>query len=207
MPQAAGVLFGSTGLSTALTPMGVLRRSDRGARLLVDDFQDEAPANALGRETYSSGMSFSREMAWLGQAALDTPALGQSRRALYMRPEVAVFSRARELGWSQDGAVYGNALGNLDVRGLAAFAFRLRSEEGRLPAAQLSVRLIDAQGNRATVEGSAATGGRDFVARFADVIAPLARFREQGIDLSQLVAVELLFSGRGAVTMDDLRFE
>jgi hypothetical protein len=206
-PSAAGVLFGAAGLSTTLTPLGVLRRSDRGARLLVDDFQDEAPANALGREAYSSGMLFSRELAWLGQAALETPALGQSRRALYMRPEVTAFSRAREVGWSQDGAVYGNALGNLDVRGLSAFAFRMRSQDGRLPTSQLTVRLIDAQGSRATVDGSAATGRSEIVPRFADVIAPLARFRDQGIDLGQLVAVEILFSGRGAVTLDDLRFE
>jgi hypothetical protein len=206
-PEGAGVLFGAAGLTTSLTPLGVVRRSDRGAGVLVDDFQDEAPVNALGRESYAAGMLQSRELAWLGQVAQETPALAQSRRALYMRPDVAAFSRARRLGWSQDGAVYGNALGNLDVEGLAAFAFRMRSEDSGLPAPRVSVRLVDGAGQSATVEGSAAFGRNGVAARFADVIAPLVAFKAQGLDLRQLAAAEILFSGQGAVTVDDLRFE
>jgi hypothetical protein len=206
-PEAAGVLYGPVGLSTGLTPLGVLRRSDRGARVLVDDFQDEAPANALGRESYAAGMVFARDLPWLGRVAQETPALGPKRRDLYMRPEVMAFSRALQLGWSQDGAVYGNALGDLDVAGLASFTFRIRSDEAPMAAAQVSVRLVDAQGRAATVDGAAALGRDQVGARFADVIAPLARFAAQGLDLHRLVAAEILFSGKGAVTVDDLRFE
>ncbi len=206
-PEGAGVLFGSAGLTTTLSPLGVQRRSDRGAQVLVDDFQDQGAANALGRETYAAGMVLSRELAWLGPAAQEAPALAPSRRALYLQPDVLAFSRARELGWSQDGAVYGNALGNLDVEGLAAFAFRMRSEGPDLPTSQISVRLVDGGGRSATVAGAAAIGAGGITGHFADVIVPLAPLRAQGLDLRHLVAAEILFSGRGSVAVDDLRFD
>jgi hypothetical protein len=206
-PEAAAVLYGAAGLSTNLSPLGVWRRSDRGPQVLVDDFQDDTPANALGGETYARGMLFSRQLAWLDQAVENTPALGQNRRAAYLRPEVAAFSLARELGWSQDGAVYGNTLGNIDVSGLAAFALRVRSDAARLAASQVQLRLIDAAGNAAVVDGSVATGGNEIAGRFVDAIAPLARFKAQGIDLHHLAAAELVFSGQGSATLDDLRFE
>jgi hypothetical protein len=206
-PEAAGVLFGAAGQATRLSPLGVLRRSDRGAQVLVDDFQDDAPANALGRESYAHGMVFSRVLPWVGQAAQDTPALGQNRRALYMQPEVVAFSRAHQLGWSQDGAVYGNMLGNLDVEGMAAFVLRLRSEASALPASRFQLRLVDAAGRSATVDGTTASGRSEIAGRFVDAIAPLSRLKEQGLDLHHLVAAEIVFSGQGSVTVDDLRFE
>jgi hypothetical protein len=52
------LLFGRAGLSSALSPLGVLVRGDRGAAaLVVDDFQDGDPTkNALGQPTGSRGV-------------------------------------------------------------------------------------------------------------------------------------------------------
>jgi hypothetical protein len=206
--SGAGVLFGQAGLSTGLTPQGILRRADRYARgVLVDDFQDEAPTNALGLPSYGTGLYSSSEEPWLRQAAQATPQLGSGRRSLYLQPEVLAYSRARQLRWSQGEAVYGNQLGSLDARGLGAFVFRARSDGAPFPGSQLRVRLRDGEGGVVTVEGTIAVGRNGIGARFSDVIVPLERFEAQGLDLAHLTSVELVLEGQGALEIDDLRFE
>ena len=155
LPEAAGVLFGAAGLSTTLTPLGVLRRSDRGARVLIDDFQDDRRGQRPGaaRPTPPAWCSRASWPGWARPPRTPPPWARAAGRST-CSPRSPAFSRARQLGWSQDGALYGNALGNLDVGGPG----RLRlphAQRGRRPASsQVSVRLVDASGKSATVDGS-----------------------------------------------------
>jgi hypothetical protein len=203
------VLFGRQGLSTALTPPGVLRRSDRDATAaVVDDFQEDRAANALGFRRYEAGLQASAVTPWLRQAALEADQLGSARRNVYLQPDVLAFSLARDLRWTEDGAVYGNELRTIDVSHRAAFRFRARTDGSPVAAAQIAVRLIDDDGTEAVVALDPSGVGRNGIgARFTDVIAPLDRFRSGTLHLERITNVELVLHGRGSLTIDDLRFE
>jgi hypothetical protein len=203
------LLFGAEGLSTHLSALGTLVRSDRGADpLVVDDFQRETPGrNALGLPTTDAQMALSTDESSLIGALRSLPDSYDAYRILYEHPDTLERSMAHRLEWAQDGASYGSALGGLDVRGRAAFVFRIRSESGRLSADKLSVELRDSEGKTALVPASGCAGANGIGERFSDVIVPLAEFRDSGVDLTGLDRVQLVLQGAGAVLIDDLRFE
>ncbi len=202
----APLLFGRPGAETSLSPLGVLRRSDRHAvATVVDDFQDGAPMNALGLPTRATGPVTVTESPWMRHAVEAASAeLGERRRSVYLLPEVLGFARSEMLRWSAD-ASYATDIGALDVTRATAFVFRARSEAAPLGPAQVRARFVDAAGRAAVVDAiSSAAGLRD---RFQDVIIPRESFAAQGLALDQIARFELLLSGAGAMTIDDMRFE
>jgi dienelactone hydrolase len=203
------LLFGSDGLSTHLSRLGTLVRSDRGADpLVVDDFQRGTPGrNALGLPTSETRMALSTDESSLIDALRTLPESYDFYRIYYERPDTFARSMAHRLEWAQDGASYVSALGGLDVRGRAAFVFRVRSEMGPLPGDRIAVELRDSEGKSALVPAGPCVGANGIGERFSDVIVPLAEIRDGGVDLGELDTVSLVLQGAGAVLIDDLRFE
>ena len=126
-------------------------------------------------------------------------------RLFFDRPENQSWSRAHRLTWT-GAAAYGSALGGIDLRGRVAFAFRARTDGGRLAEGVIAVRLSDAAGQSALlpVDPGLRVGG--IGPRFSDVIVPLAAAAGR-LDLRTVTSVEIVLSGRGSILIDDLRFE
>ena len=131
----AALLFGQPGLSTTLSPLGVLTRGDRAAApLVVDDFQDADPnQNNLGQA--ATGVGFRQSVDEPSMKSYVDRLPGTSRsRALYGRPATLAFSAAHKLAWTAAGATYETRLGNLDVRGRGAFVLARAATPARSPA-------------------------------------------------------------------------
>jgi dienelactone hydrolase len=205
----APFLFGTQALSTALSPLGVWVRADRGASaVVVDDYQGgTAGRNSLGLPSSDAQMSWSADEPSMITALRMLPAGYDFFRILYGRSEALERSNAHRLEWEQDGARYASALGGLDVRGRGAFVLRARGEGGALDPAQLSLRFTDGDGRAVVVPSAGHVGRTGIGPRFSDVITPLRELRAAGLDLLRLESVELLLQGKGALLVDDLRFE
>jgi dienelactone hydrolase len=205
----ASLVFGEAGLSTGLSPLGVLVRGDRGAAaLVVDDFQDaDAARNKLGQPTRATGFS----------QAVDEPSMtsvvarlspNSRLRALYNRAANLAFSKAHKLVWTAPGASYRTELGGLDVRGRGAFVLRARSDMARIAPADLTITFTDSAGGTATLPGTGLVGSNGLNARFSDLIVPVAAIARAGADPGRLAAVEIkLAAATGTLLLDDLRFE
>jgi hypothetical protein len=205
--EQAQQLFGPAGRSTRLSPRGVLVQSDRFAdAVVVDDFQDENPGrNSLDLPDAASQLVVSADEPSLMSAMnMLPPAYQPIYGRIYRRPEVMAQSNAHRLEWAQDGAAYRTELGGLDVRGRAAIVWRARLERGQVQPAQLRLSLADADGRRVTLP--VALGDAGLGPRFADLTVPLDGAAE-GVRLSNLVSLDVLLDGAGALLIDDLRFE
>jgi pimeloyl-ACP methyl ester carboxylesterase len=205
----APLLFGQPGLSTALSPLGVLVRGDRGAAaLVVDDFQDTDPArNKLGQPTRASGVTADLDEPSMTSVIARFPA-NSRLRTLYGRAGNLTFSKAHKLVWTAPGASYRTELGGLDARGRGAFVLRARSDAGRIAPGDLSIVFTDSAGGTATVAGGGHLGTNGLNARFSDLIVPVAAIRTGGADPGRLAAVEIrLTAPMGTLLIDDLRFE
>jgi dienelactone hydrolase len=205
----APLLFDHDGLSTHLSKLGTLTRSDRAAApLIVDDFQRGTPGrNSLGLPCKDQAMVLSADEPSLITALPSLPVGYEFARLLYERPADLAQSNAHRLQWSQDGASYATSLGDLDARGRAAFVLRARTDQGTFDPAGLSVRVRDAAGKEALVGGIGHTGDNGIGPRFSDLIVPTAELAGSGLDLEHLDSVELVFRGAGTLLIDDLRFE
>ena len=205
----ASLVFGQPGLSTALSPLGVLTRGDRGAAaLVVDDFQDaDATRNKLGQPVRATG--FAMELDEPSMTSVIARMTPTSRlRVLYGRPANLDFSRAHKLIWNGAGAVYRTELGSLDVRGRGAFLLRARADLGNIVAADLSLTFTDSAGARAVISGREYLGRNGLAGRFSDLIVPVPALRSAGVDTATLTAIELrLNTATGNLLIDDLRFE
>jgi dienelactone hydrolase len=204
----ASLVFGQPGLSTGLSPLGVLVRGDRGAAaLVVDDFQDADPTrNKLGQPARSSGFAMDLDEPSMTGVIARLPA-NSRLRLLYGRPANLAFSKAHKLLWNGAGGVYRTELGSLDVRGRGAFLLRARSDAGNLAAADLSITFIDSAGARAVLSGREHLGN-GLGGRFSDLIVPVPAIRRAGADTATLTAIEIRFSTpSGTLLIDDLRFE
>jgi dienelactone hydrolase len=203
----APLLFDHDGLSTHLSQLGTLVRSDRAAApLVIDDFQLGTPGrNHLGLPCSDSGMAWSADEPSLITALPSLPPGYEFTRLLYERPGNLTLSSAHRLRWAQDGASYVSALGGLDVRGRTAFVLRARTDQGAIDPARLTVRLRDAAGKEVAVAGAGHTGDNGIGARFSDLIVPLGELA--GLDLERLDSLALVFQGAGTLLIDDLRFE
>jgi dienelactone hydrolase len=203
------LLFGQPGLSTALSPLGVLARGDRGAAALkVDDFQDDDRArNQLGRPAAGKGFVMDLDEPSMASVIARMSA-GSRLRSLYGRMANLAHSRAHKLVWNAAGATYRTELGALDVRGRGAFVLRGRSDGTALPSDALTITFIDSAGRRAILGGAAHLGRNGLGARFSDLIVPLTAIDAAGADTAALDAIEIRFdAGAGNVLIDDLRFE
>jgi dienelactone hydrolase len=205
----APLLFGAEGLATALSPLGIYRRSDRAMEaLVVDDFQDEEDGrNSLGLPTEDVELDWSADEPSLVSAADELPDAYARYRLLYDRRDLQAWSGAHRLTWSHSGAVFASELGGLDVRGRQIFALRARTTGGSLEGAQLALRFVDVEGNAIVVAATAGVGEDRLGPRFSDIIVPLASLGPAGVDESALARVELQLEGAGSLLIDDLRFE
>jgi dienelactone hydrolase len=205
----AALLFGRPGLSTTLSPLGVLMRGDRAAApVVVDDFQDaDANQNSLGQAT--TGVGFSQSVDEPSMKSYVDRLPGASRaRALYGRPATLAFSGAHKLAWTAAGASYETRLGSLDVRGRGAFVLRARSDAGKIAGNQIELTFADAAGKTATVPGTDLVGTNGLNARFSDLIVAVPALKTAGVDTATLAAIRLKVTApTGTVLIDDLRFE
>jgi hypothetical protein len=205
----APLLFGPEGLSTTLSPLGVLMRGDRGAAaLVVDDFQDaDGTKNKLGQGATATGFTQSVDEASMKSYVDRLPASSRSR-ALYGTPANLAFSAAHKLVWTAPGASYQTTLGSLDVRGRGAFVLRARSDTSKIAGTQLEIAFTDAAGKTATLPGANVVGANGLNARFSDLIVPMAAIKAAGVDPAALASVKLTVSApMGTLYLDDLRFE
>jgi hypothetical protein len=208
--DAGRSVFGSPGLSSDQSPLGVLVRSDlRAGAVLVDDFQDgDVERNALGLPQRTGGVGHSAEGSWLKEVPNEL-----SRRfqpyvaALYDRPAFEALARGRILASSEGGESYATELGGLDVSGRERFVFRALSLDQPLRGADVALRFADQTGHAVTLNAAPYTGVNGLGGRFSDLALPLSALRSAGLDLEGLSLLEIRLETQGALFLDDLRFE
>jgi poly(3-hydroxybutyrate) depolymerase len=208
--RRAPLVFGAPGLSSGLSPRGVLVRADRqAAALLVDDFQDADPDhNHLGLASGASGVSRTGEVSWLDEVPNQLGQRFEPRvAALYGDPALAALARGRLLAGASPGAVFATDLGGLDVGAREVFVGRFLRLQEPLAAETLELRFADAAGRVHAVSAARHLGAGGLGPRFADVIVPVETLRAAGLDVGALARLQVVLQAEGAVYLDDLRFE
>ena len=206
----APLLFGQPGLSSELSPRGVLVRSDRQADALrIDGFQDDDDRrNDLGLPNQVEGISRTDEVSWLDELPNQlSQRFDPGVASRYTNPALSALARARLLSAASPGALYRTELGGIDVSGREVFVLRLLAIEGPLTGADLVLRFEDSAGRGVALNGARHVGTRGLGVRFANVIVSLETLREAGLDLTRLARFELSLEAEGTLLLDDLRFE
>ncbi len=207
----AALLFDRPGLTSSLSPLGVLNRGDRGAgALVVDDFQTgDGAMNRLGGANTATGAVAVNESSMAAAiAGLRNDQYGNYLRAIYGRAGHEKIAGGRKLTWSAAGGTYVAAFPAQDVSARGAFVFRARSDMGQLAGTSFSLRFTDADGGSAMLSGAEYVGANGLDRRFADVIVPVGEIKGAGANTARITSVGLILgSPAGALLIDDLRFE
>jgi hypothetical protein len=214
--DAAVALFGAGGLSTSLSPQGVLVESDAAfAGLLVDDFSQLADPmdasqdrNALGEPTESTGLSVSVDEPTVDDDRAAVPGGADAFARWYETPEARRRTSAHRLEGTSEGGRYVEELGGVDARAWPTFVLRARTPRGgMMRASDVGVTFVDTAGRSLTMSLAAHTGAAAFAERFSNVIVPMSLVAAAGVDCGALAHVQLTLGGAGTLIIDDLRFE